>query len=99
MEISKKIVIVLVDIGVSHTFLREILVGKLWFKVSMTNKMVKLLKCKAKETKGLTSYVQIQIDDLKGCLDFIVTKMNNFKVMTGHDFLRGSWVLPMSWRD
>lgn len=50
IQINKTVVPTLVDIGSLHNLLRALLVEELWLKVTMTNKILKLVSSKAKIT-------------------------------------------------
>lgn len=63
-----------------------------------SNVEVKVVNSRAK-VAGLAHEVPVQIKDWKGQLDFTVMEMNDFDMILGQDFLKGSKAIVVPFYD
>ena len=77
----------MVDIGATHNFVLEEEASRLKFQTSKEASWLKAINSVSKPSQEVARGVTIRIKSWEGKVDFMVTPMDNFKVVLGMDFL------------
>lgn len=94
--VNEKLTKALVDTGATHNIVLEDEAKRLELQASKKWGWLKVVNFVAKPLHGIAHEMAICISSWEGKVDFMVTPMDDFKVMLRMDFLRKVKAMPLS---
>lgn len=95
-SVNEQPINVMLDSGVTHTFVSNQLVKDLGLRLSSNDNFMKAVNPKAQKIVDTSYDVLIILDQWRGNQDVLVVNLNNYDIILSLDFIRKAKIVLMS---